>query len=393
MYLQRIQNIVVGYVNIVVEGFYIEKFINICRKSGIKLGNLKREKTTLIKVSVPVKDFKETAKIAKKSKCKIKIKQKKGIPFILNKYKKRKIFAIALIVMLAMLVILSKFIWNIEIIGNEKISKQEIMQIVNENGLQTGKLKKKIDAKQIVESIRMKRNDISWVGIKISGTNVKIEIVESDIPPQIINKDEYCDIIATEDAMIVKASSQNGTLQVKEGDIVKKGSILISGYLEGKYTGKRYVHATGEVTGKVWYKENVKMYYKQTVETRTGNNEKKYSLGINNFVINFYKKLSKFEIYDTIRTEKKLKISSNFYLPINLIESTNYEVKNEEKTYNKEEIKNKALEEARKKLDEKVNGKDIINEYINTNESEEYLEVELIYEVLENIGTEEKLTL
>ena len=39
------------------------------------------------------------------------------------------------------------------------------------------------------------------------------------------------------------------------------------------------------------------------------------------------------------------------------------------------------------------NEKDIVNEYINTNESEEYIEVEVIYEVLENIGTEEKIAL
>ena len=36
---------------------------------------------------------------------------------------------------------------------------------------------------------------------------------------------------------------------------------------------------------------------------------------------------------------------------------------------------------------------DIVNEYINTDENEEYIDVELTYEVLENIGTEEKIAL
>ena len=52
-------------------------------RSGIYLENLKREKSTIIKASVPVKEFKNVAKIAKESKCKIKIKSKKGLPFIL----------------------------------------------------------------------------------------------------------------------------------------------------------------------------------------------------------------------------------------------------------------------------------------------------------------------
>ena len=47
--------------------------------------------------------------------------------------------------------------------------------------------------------------------------------------------------------------AQNGTPLVKEGDLIKEGTILIGGWLEGKYTGTRYVHANGQVEAKVWY--------------------------------------------------------------------------------------------------------------------------------------------
>jgi len=364
------------------------------KESGIYLENLKREKSTIIKASVPVKEFKNVAKIAKESKCKIKIKGKKGLPFILNRYRKRKIFAISLLLVLVSLVVLSGFIWNIEITGNETISSEEILNIVKDEGLETGKLKRKIDFKKIVEKIRLNRSDISWVGIKISGTNAVIEIVEADKAPNVINKDDYCNIVANKDAMIVSANAQNGTLQVKEGDVVKQGSVLIAGWLEGKYTGVRYVHATGQVMAKVWYSKKEKVYYKQNERKQTGNVEKKYSINIKNFAINFYKKLSKFEIYDTINTEKKLRISSNFYLPFELIVKENHEVIEEEKNYSKDEAKQIGIDNISKELKSQINNeKDIVNEYINTNESEEYIEVEVIYEVLENIGTEEKIAL
>ena len=363
-------------------------------RSGIYLENLKREKSTIIKASVPVKEFKNVAKIAKESKCKIKIKSKKGLPFILNRYRKRKIFAISLLLVLFSLVILSGFIWNIEITGNETISSEDILNIAKSEGLETGKLKRKVDPKKIVEKIRLERADISWVGINISGTNVVIKIVEADKAPEVIDKNDYCNIIAKKDAMIVSANAQNGTLQVKEGDVVKQGSVLIAGWLEGKYTGVRYVHATGQVMAKVWYSKREKVYYKQNERKQTGNVEKKYSINIKNFAINFYKKLSKFEIYDTINTEKKLKISSNFYLPFELIVKENHEVIEEEKNYTKDEAKQIGIDNISKELKSQINNeKDIVNEYINTNESEEYIEVEVIYEVLENIGTEEKIAL
>ena len=342
-------------------------------RSGIYLENLKREKSTIIKASVPVKEFKNVAKIAKESKCKIKIKSKKGLPFILNRYRKRKIFAISLLLVLFSLVILSGFIWNIEITGNETISSEDILNIAKSEGLETGKLKRKVDPKKIVEKIRLERADISWVGINISGTNVVIKIVEADKAPEVINKNDYCNIIAKKDAMIVSANAQNGTLQVKEGDVVKQGSVLIAGWLEGKYTGVRYVHATGQVMAKVWYSKKEKVYYKQNERKQTGNVEKKYSINIKNFAINFYKKLSKFEIYDTINTEKKLKISSNFYLPFELIVKENHEVIEEEKNYTKDEAKQIGIDNISKELKSQINNeKDIVNEYINTNEVASY---------------------
>ena len=218
--------------------------------------------------------------------------------------------------------------------------------------------------------------------------------MEADKVPAIIDKDEYCNIIATKDAMIVDVNAQNGTLQVKEGDVVKAGSILIAGWLEGKYTGIRYVHATGEVKAKVWYSEKEKIYYKQTVKKETGNSEKKYSINIQNFAINFYKRLSKFEIYDTISTEKKLKISSNFYLPLKMVVKENREMVENEIIYTKEEAEELGVKELSEKLNKQIDSQeDIINKYINTNESNDYIEVEVIYEVLENIGTEEKIAL
>ena len=87
-------------------------------------------------------------------------------------------------------------------------------------------------------------------------------------------------------------------------------------------------------------------------------------------------------------------ISSNFYLPFKFVVNTNYENVEEEKEYTKDEAKEQAVNEAKRKLENKVGKNEgIVNEYINTNEGTDYIEVEVVYEVLEDIGTEEKLSL
>jgi len=190
----------------------------------------------------------------------------------------------------------------------------------------------------------------------------------------------------------VKVNARNGTPLVKEGDTIKEGSVIIGGWLEGKYTGVRYVHANGEVKAKVWYTEKEKIDLKQVKFEHTGIEENKYSVSINNFRINFYKTLSKFKNYDTIEENKKIKLFSDFYLPIEIIKTTNYEQAEKTIEYTLEEAKQIAVEQAKQKLDEQIENKEnITNTYINYNQTADFVEVEVIYEILEEIGTKEKI--
>lgn len=115
MFVKILLNYVIGYVNIVVEGYYIERFINICKSKGIIFWNMKREKSSIFHANVGIKEFKRIREIARKLQCHVKIERKRGLPFIFNKYKKRKTFLALLLIVICGLIICSNYIWNIQI--------------------------------------------------------------------------------------------------------------------------------------------------------------------------------------------------------------------------------------------------------------------------------------
>ena len=391
MNANKLLQYVSGYVNIKIEGYYIERFINICTTKQILLWNLKREDSITLHASVEVKSFKELRQICKKTKCKMKIEGKKGLPFTIKKYKKRKVFILFLILIIVGIITLSRFIWNIEVTGNEKINTEEILALVEEEGLSIGKLKGGIDTKEIINKIRLERDDVAWVGIIIKGTNAVIEIVEADKKPDIVDEEEYCNIVADKDAIITKVSAQNGTPIVKEGDVITKGDVIIEGKMEGKYTDPQYVHAQGEIQAKVWYTSTQKVALKEVQKQETGNKETKYSVKINNFQINLQKSVPKFEKYDTIETYKKLKLFSDFYLPIEIVENTYKEYEEVVVIHSVEEAKKIGIDRAAEELKEQIDGKKIVNKQVNVKAEADSLEVEVIYEVEESIGVEEKI--
>ncbi len=390
MILKLIYMFFAGYVYVSVEGFFIERFINICRNKNIVLQDLHRENNTYIKFKLLKSDFKEIRHIAKCAKCKVKIEKKKGIPFFINRYRKRKIFAVAILAIAIFIFVLTKFIWNIEVQGNENVSKEEILDIVKEYGIYIGNYKSKIDTEKVSNSIRLQRDDFAWIGISVQGTNVLITVREAIEKPEIIDKNEVCDIIATKNATISKMIVQNGTAIVKIGDEVKEGDILVEGIMKGEHTGDRYVHAEATIYGKIICEKEKKESFLQNEKIKTGNIEHKNKICINNFKINLNKGVSKFQNYDTIMESKKMKLFSNFYLPVEIQTTTNEEFIVEEKKYGEEELKEKIIKELEEELEKQYQ----ISNYKDENKKREIvvtpasdgITVKVIYELQEEIG-------
>ena len=371
-----------------VEGFFIERFINICMNRKIFLWNLRRQKGTIVKIRIGLSDFKTIRQIAKQTKSKIRIEQKRGLPFLIDRYKKRKIFAITFLVIAILIFFLTRYIWNIEINGLVNISEGEILLELKNNGIDIGNKISSVDTENVINQIRVNRNDIAWIGIDLKGTNAIIEIVEAKEKPEIIDENKTCNIIAKKDGIINKVNVQKGTGRVVAGDTVKKGDLLVEGVMEGKYTGNRYVNAQANVYAKVWYTNEKTAPLTEEYYTLTGNKENKYQIKINNFKINLNKGVSKFEKYDTMSSNNKIKLFSNLYIPVEFVKISYLETQKHEKEYTIEELTNKLKNELEDELikELKLEENKILEKNYTTYNDKNNVYVKLILVVEEEIG-------
>lgn len=371
-----------------VEGFFIERFINICMNKKIFLWNLRRQKGTIVKIRIGLSDFKQIRQIAKQTKSKIKIEQKRGLPFLINRYKKRKIFAITFLVIAILIFLLTRYIWNIEINGLVNIPKEEILLELKNNGIDIGKKISTVNTESIINQIRVNRNDIAWIGIDLKGTNAIIEIVEAEEKPEIIDENKICNIIAKKDGIITKVNVQKGTGRVITGDAVKVGDLLVEGVMEGKYTGNRYVHSQANIYAKVWYTNEKTASLTEEHYTQTGRVENKFQIKINNFKINLNKGVSKFEKYDTMCSNNKIKLFSNLYIPVEIVKISYFETQKHVKEYTIEELTNKLKKELEDELIEelKLEENKILEKNYTTYNDKNNVYVKLILVVEEEIG-------
>lgn len=148
----------------------------------------------------------------------------------------------------------------------------------------------------------------------------------------------------------------------------------------------------GEIQAKVWYSKKETMPLEGEIQEETGNEKNAYGININNLKINFPKGVPNFQNYDTINENKKIKIFSNFYFPIEFCKTTYKELETKKITYTVEEAKQILQTKLQEELEKEIsNTNNIVNTQVNYKEENQQVTVEVIYEVLENIGTNEKI--
>lgn len=131
-----------------------------------------------------------------------------------------------------------------------------------------------------------------------------------------------------------------------------------------------------------------------TEQKETGKEKINYGIKIHNFEINFPKGVPYFQNYDTINESKKLKIFSNFYFPIEFVKTTYKELEKKPVTYTEEEARQILIQNLEEELKKQIlDETKIVDTKVNTKREGNTVEVELIYEVIENIGTNEKILL
>ena len=199
-------------------------------------------------MKVSTKGFKALKEIVRKVGCRVEIVEKKGLPFILYRLKNRKMLGFGILIFFSLVLILSSFIWSIEVMGNEKINRMDIIRALENEDIRPGIIKYNIDKDYISSLLLNGFEELSFVSIDIKGTRLIISIYEQDIPPEKLDMTIPCHIVASKKGVIVKAIVKNGKAMVRKGDVVKKGQVLIAGMITDENIEEAIpIHAEGEV--------------------------------------------------------------------------------------------------------------------------------------------------
>lgn len=282
--LIRLWRYIRGYLRIRITGSGTERFINGCRHRKIRLWNLQAVNGAY-EVNMFVCDFRKLKTILRKTGTKVTIVKRIGLPFFLFRYRRRKLFFAGCVLCLAVLFMLTRFIWDIDLSGNQIYTREQILHYLGDNKVHTGMVKSKVNCSGIAADLRKNYKNIIWVSASIDGNRLCIRIREnmdayrSKTKKQTENKKgkdtSPYDLVADTDGVITEIIPREGVPRVRKGKKVKKGQVLVSGQVPVKddsqtVTDYQYHRADADIKAevKIPYKEILaNSYVKKTYGT------------------------------------------------------------------------------------------------------------------------------
>ena len=378
-----------GYVDFYAEGADIEGFLTDCVKDGIYITSIKKQEYKFWG-TIDSKDYKRIRKKVRKHSLKAVIIKKHGIKLFYRKHKNKIGFLIGTIFIYLSILFMNLFIWEINVIGNDKIDTNTIIKSAEKTGLVTGTLSKKHFTPDMEWFVMNENEGIANVEINIQGSVANIIISESLEKPEMKYDDDVpTNIVASKYGIIRSLDVFDGWEKVNVGDAVMKGDLLVSAVFEDRHNKLTLKHARAKILAETDYKLDVEFPFKEIIKIK-GKKEKVV------YDIDFLGKNLKFGKHNNSSDFLSSKESKQIYflwikLPINVDITTYYSVKQNTITHSIENSKIKALELLEEKERKEMAEMKIISKKLSEKIKNEKYIINAEYIVLMDICEEQPL--
>lgn len=270
-----------GYVRVMIWGAQPERLVNLASLQGITLWDLvvahgSTSPSPALVALLPASQFRLLRPLARRCRCRVRIEVKAGLPFIWGRAVSRPGLVTGTVVAITLIVLLSSTVLFVEVKGVSAGHRPEIVALLHEAGLHPGVLKPAFDRQRAEEAVTGRLPYVSWTRISYQGVLARVEVAEREIPAPSTEPEVPADVVAAKDGQLVYFLPLMGVAQVREGQHVRAGQVLISGTIPGRQLGEgktgapRLVTARGICLAQVKYVADAYVPCQQVVMQPTG---------------------------------------------------------------------------------------------------------------------------
>lgn len=364
-----------------IKGNNIERFIKRLKNNNIEILKIKYLSKDEINIKIYKKDYDKLIKL--KTIYEVELLEYYGFIKIKNNILNNKYIIIFILLSLIFLYIITSMIFDVDVITNDSKMKNILLEELEELGISKYKFKKNYLELQEIKNKLLKeyRNEIEWIEIENIGTKYIVRY-EPRIKNDIEEDTPLRNIVAKKDCVIRYMNISSGQIVKDVDSYVKKGDIIVSGYITLNGNIKDTISSSGTVYGETWYKVTITYPYKYKEVNETGNSKQVFTIKFLNKDI----ELVNFNKYENKKIEEKTILKNNI-LPIKLVKQKQKETIVIYEDNTEEELINKAIKYAKDKMNNNLKKGEYIKDYkiLNKIKNSDSITLNIFFNIVENV--------
>lgn len=242
--------------------------LNLLAAEALPFWNILLSPEKELRVRLYARDLERAAKLCLSACCDLQPVSTGGLPKQLQKLKRRPLLVIGLLLAMLLPFLLQRYVWAVEIRGEDPGVDHRIRQILQENGVGFGTVGEGLDSQQIKLKMLSQLPELGWMAVNRRGGKLTVLYLMAN-PEAEIGTPTAANLVALRDAVITDFTVLEGMRLFSSGDAVRKGQLLVSGF-EDYGLCLRAVQAEGEIYGETWRSGTVLSPAKQKGKTYTG---------------------------------------------------------------------------------------------------------------------------
>ena len=233
-----------------------DRLLNACAEAALPLWDVSFLNGACLRARLREHDIPRLEKIAALCQCEMRTLRLYGGGSA-KRVRARARLAVFAAVCALLLAISSLFIWDIEVEGNERLSKGEILRALSDCGVSEGCFWPAADAERVRGEMLLRCGDLAWMTLNVRGSQATVLVLEREEKPEIYDEKAAADLVASRDGVVRGLNVKNGRALVGRGELVRAGQTLVSGEMDSPTGQSRLVRAEGGVTAETWPERSI----------------------------------------------------------------------------------------------------------------------------------------
>ncbi len=285
------------------------EFLDLLCRTGVEISDFSQREKGTFAFYTPAAAEERVRQLGARCGVVLTEERRRGLGHFFRRFRRRAYLLLLPLPFLLAFSILSTRIWEIDVEGNRRLSKAEILTKLESVGVYPGVSGLKLDNPQIRSRMQEALKDLSWCTVQVSGSRALVVVRERRKPPEILDESICREVEAAGRGIIERLSVLEGKATVKKGEAVEEGQTLITGVLMDRQEEQRRVHAMGSVIARTSHEKTLSLPLMAAEKLPTGAVTVGYALKVGDLRLNFHNESSiSYACYDKIQKEKRIRL-------------------------------------------------------------------------------------